>query len=77
MKANAASASKRVLTSKALGLVECSRATQVALWKYAARTGTPMASVVDEAINDWLTCVAPAREGEDLFSVHLGARRHA
>jgi hypothetical protein len=31
--------------------------------QYALATGSSMASIVDEALLDWMTCVAPARLG--------------
>jgi hypothetical protein len=32
------------------------------LQQYAPKTGVSVASIVDEALSDWLTCVAPARQ---------------
>ena len=42
--------------------LECSPETEKQLRQYSLVTGVSMTSIVDEAIQDWLTCVAPARD---------------
>jgi hypothetical protein len=42
--------------------LECSRTTRSQIQRYAQANGVSMASIVDEALQDWMTCVAPARQ---------------
>jgi hypothetical protein len=56
-----ASTKRQVIPTSTSGILSCSRSTQRAVREYARRSGVPIARIVDDAMNDWLTCVGSAR----------------
>jgi len=74
MRSEESSMNSKVVSIAVSGRVECSRGVEQELSQYASRTGLSISSIVDEAVKDWLACVAPAREKPILFSQSLRKR---
>jgi len=52
---------KKVISIDVPASVECSRSIQMELQQYVSSSTLSVAEIVDEALRDWLDCVAPAR----------------
>ncbi len=51
----------KVVYISSIGILNCSPSTQREVRAYSEKTGIPIARIVDDAMNDWLTCVGSVR----------------